>query len=631
MYSRSSDANPNIQDAQSVMATILQNLPRECSLTKIEYEGPRIALHTNNPKFLLENNKILPNIVAQIKKRIVLRIDDSVRVEEEVVKKIVEKYISEKSNISDILFDPALGEAVIFLKKFSEPSNLENMINKLTLETGWKIIFKKTPKMISTVKSINEITKNSTDYRIQFFKRVGEKIFREKMTSNIETSLISLGGFAEIGRSAMVLNTNESNIILDCGLNDYTSDPLLKFPRFDSIGMKLSEIDAILLSHAHFDHTGFLPVLFKYGYQGPVYCTEPTAYLMYILYKEYVKNKGKYANYDDNDYEKIFSHIICLNYNIVTDLTPDVKVTLYNAGHVLGSTSFHFHIGNGDHNFVYTGDIKFGKSSYLENAVWNFPRVETILIEGTNGGREDSFITREEAESKLIDEINQVLKNKKIILMPAQLIGTSQELIVTLDQLMRQKKIKKCKIYIDGLLSEVNSIHEFDSEFLNKDLHNSILSDDNNPFRSRSISIITDIEKQQINSGVVVYPSSMLNCNHSFGYLKRLATDPDNLIIFTSKPIGNSIAKQIVDGKKIFSNETEQIEIKCRIESIYSLNSHSDFNQLNAYISRLRPKLKKIIVNHGERAKVQNFSSYSSKVHNISTQYMQNQEAMRLL
>ena len=94
MYSRSSDANPNIQDAQSVMATILQNLPRECSLTKIEYEGPRIALHTNNPKFLLENNKILPNIVAQIKKRIVLRIDDSVRVEEEEVKKIVEKYIS---------------------------------------------------------------------------------------------------------------------------------------------------------------------------------------------------------------------------------------------------------------------------------------------------------------------------------------------------------------------------------------------------------------------------------------------------------------------------------------------------------------------------------------------------------
>ena len=136
MYSRSSESNPNMQDAQSVMATILQNLPRECSLTKIEYEGPRIALHTNNPKFLLENSKILPNIVAQIKKRIVLRIDESIRIEEEGVKKMVGKYIREKSNISDILFDPALGEATIFLKKFLETSNLENMINKLTLETG---------------------------------------------------------------------------------------------------------------------------------------------------------------------------------------------------------------------------------------------------------------------------------------------------------------------------------------------------------------------------------------------------------------------------------------------------------------------------------------------------------------
>lgn len=631
MYSRSSESNPNIQNAQSVMATILQNLPRECSLTKIEYEGPRIALHTNNPKFLLENNKILPNIVAQIKKRIVLRIDDSLRIEEEGVKKIVEKHISEKSNISDILFDPALGEAVIFLKKFSEINNHEDVINKLTLETGWKVLFKKTPKMVATIKSINKSMKDSTEYRIQFFKRVGEKIFRDKMTSNIETSLVSLGGFAEIGRAAMVLSTNESNILLDCGLNDYASDPLLKFPRFDSIGMKLSDIDAVLLSHAHFDHTGFLPVLFKYGYEGPVYCTEPTAYLMYILFKEHVKKNGKYANYDYKDYERIFSHLIYLNYNIVTDLTPDVKVTLYNAGHVLGSSSFHFHIGNGDHNFVYTGDIKFGKSSYLENAVWNFPRVETLLIEGTNGGREDSFLTREEAEAKLIDEVNQVLKAKKIVLMPAQLIGTSQELIITLDQFIRQKKIKKCKIFLNGLLSEINSIHEFDSEFLSKDLHESIVSDEYNPFRSRSISIITDIEKQELNSGIVIYPSSMLNCNQSFGYMKRLATDPDNLIIFTSKPNGNSIAKQMIDGKRIFSDESEQIEVKCRVESIYSLNSHSDFNQLNAYISRLRPKLKKIIVNHGERAKVQNFSSYSSKVHNISTQYMQNQEAMRLL
>ena len=123
----------------------------------------------------------------------------------------------------------------------------------------------------------------------------------------------------------------------------------------------------------------------------------------------------------------------------------------------------------------------------------------------------------------------------------------------------------------------------------------------------------------------------MLNCHKTFEYLKKIATNPDNLIIFTSKPNGICNAKQVTEGKRKFSDGREQIEIKCRIENIYSLNSHSDFNQLNAYISRLRPKLKKIIVNHGERAKVQNFSSYSSKVHNITTQYMQNQEALKLI
>ncbi len=613
------------------MATILQNLPKECSLTKIEYEGPRIALHTNKPQFLLENNKILSNIVGQIKKRIVLRIDEAIRIDEGEVQKVAEKYVPQESSITDILFDPALGEATIFVKKISELIKDEKIINNIILESGWKISFKKTPKNMVTIKNINKIMKNASDYRIQFYKRTGEKIFREKLDPNIEANLNSLGGFAEIGRSSMILSTNESNVLLDCGMNIYTKDPLSRFPRFDSNGIKLSEIDAVLLTHAHFDHTGFLPMLFKYGYDGPVYCTEPTSYLMYILYREYIKHYGSEAHYTDKEFEKIFSHLIHLNYNIVTDVAPDIKVTFYNAGHVIGSSSFHLHIGNGDHNFVYTGDIKFGKSSYLENAVWNFPRVETLLIEGTNGGREDSYLSREDAQEKLIAVLNKVISNQKLVLMPAQLIGTSQELLITLDMLIKQKKIMKCKLYIEKLVTEINSIHEFNLEFLNRELQQSMVSNDYNPFRSKNIAPITDINTQKLDSGVIIYPSSMLNCRSSKDYLKRVSNDPGNVIIFTSKPSGMTLGKEIIDGQRKLSLNDEDLELRCAIETIYSFNSHSDFNQLNAYISRLRPKLRKILVNHGERSKVQNFSGYSSKVHNISTQYLQNQEAIKLL
>jgi uncharacterized protein len=631
MYSRSFESSQNLHESQSVMATILQNLPKECSLTKIEYEGPRIALHTNKPQFLLENNKILSNIVSQIKKRIILRIDEAIRIDEGEVQKVAEKYVPQESNITDILFDPALGEATIFVKKISEIIKDEKIINNIILESGWKISFKKTPKNMVTIKNINKIIRNVSDYRIQFYKRIGEKIFREKLDPNIEANLNSLGGFAEIGRSSMILSTNESNVLLDCGMNLYTKDPLSKFPRFDSTGIKPSEIDAVLLTHAHFDHTGFLPMLFKYGYNGPVYCTEPTAYLMYILYREYIKHYGSEAHYTDTEFEKIFSHLISLNYNIVTDVAPDIKVTLYNAGHIIGSSSFHLHIGNGDHNFVYTGDIKFGKSSYLENAVWNFPRVETLLIEGTNGGREDSYMSREDAEEKLVELLNKVINNQKLVLMPAQLVGTSQELLITLDMLIKQKKIKKCKLYIEKLVTEINSIHEFNLEFLNRELQQSIISNDYNPFRSKNIASITDINTQKLDSGIIIYPSSMLNCSSSVDYLKRISNDPGNLIIFTSKPSGMTIGKEIIDGQRKISLNDEDLELKCAIETIYSFNSHSDFNQLNAYISRLRPKLRKIFVNHGERSKVQNFSGYSTKVHNISTQYLQNQEAIKLL
>ena len=631
MYSRSFESSQNLQDNQSVMATILQNLPKECSLTKIEYEGPRIALHTNKPQFLLENNKILSNIVGQIKKRIVLRIDETIRIDEREVQKVSEKYVPQESGITEILFDPALGEAVIFVRKLSEIIKDEKIINNIILESGWKISFKKAPKSMVAIKNINKIIRNASDYRIQFYKRIGEKIFREKLDPNIEANLNSLGGFAEIGRSSMILSTNESNVLLDCGMNIYSKDPLSRFPRFDSTGIKLSEIDAVLLTHAHFDHMGFLPMLFKYGYNGPVYCTEPTSYLMYILYKEYIKRYGSDAHYTDKEFEKIFSHLIHLNYNIVTDVAPDIKVTFYNAGHIIGSSSFHLHLGNGDHNFVYTGDIKFGKSSYLENAVWNFPRVETLLIEGTNGGRDDSYLSREDAQERLIEEINKVIRNQKLVLMPSQLIGTSQELLITLDMLIKQKKIMKCRLYIDKLVTEINSIHEFNLEFLNRELQQSIISNDYNPFRSRNITLISDIATQELDPGIIIYPSSMLNCIYSKDYLKKVSDDPGNLIIFTTIPTGMTLGKEIIDGQRKISLNDQDFEIRCAIETMYSFNSHSDFNQLNAYISRLRPKLRKILVNHGEKSKVQNFSGYSSKVHNISTQYLQNQEAIKLL
>ena len=157
------------------------------------------------------------------------------------------------------------------------------------------------------------------------------------------------------------------------------------------------------------------------------------------------------------------------------------------------------------------------------------------------------------------------------------------------------------------------------TEFLNKEIQQNINSGVYNPFRSRSLNLINIIEdKKDLEPGIILLPSSMLQCLDSINYLKKVIGDPNNMIIFISNQFNGTVGKSIIDKEKKISINNNYYDIECKIETIYSFNSHSDFNQLNAYISRLKPKLRKILINHGERSKVQNFASYSSKVHNIS-------------
>ena len=182
------------------------------------------------------------------------------------------------------------------------------------------------------------------------------------------------------------------------------------------------------------------------------------------------------------------------------------------------------------------------------------------------------------------------------------------------------------------IIIEANSIHEIYTEFLNKEIQQSILSSTYNPFRSRSLNSINILEdKKDLESGVIIIPSYFLQFINSSKYLKKITEDPGNMIIFISNQINDTVGKRIMDRERNIVIGNNQYEIKCRVDVLQTFNSHSDFNQLNAYISRLKPKLRKIIVNHGERSKVQNFASYSSKTHNVATQYQLNQEAVKIL
>jgi KH/beta-lactamase-domain protein len=619
--------------SQNIMAVILNSLPNESGLTKVEYEGPRIALYSKNPSYLIQNTQIVFNMVNAIKKRIVIRTDESIRKSEEESIRILDKVIPKEIGITDTFFDQALGEAVIFVEKPSLLTNISEDFENVDLleKTGWKIRITKAPQIMSTIKNINKILCNSVNERIHFYKEVGEKIFRSKLNGITEASLITLGGFAEVGRSSMLLSTHESKILLDCGINIAGKDSLSTLPRFDITGFEINEIDAIVLSHAHLDHTGFLPALFKYGYRGPVYCSEPTLPLMNLLQEEYVKNTSGTALYSDKDIDEVIIHTIPLTFGIVTDISPDVKLVLSNSGHILGSASIHLHIGNGDHNVVYTGDMKFGRMFSLENASWNFPRVETMIIESTHGGKEDVFPQREEADTRLIDSINKTTAENGKVLIPVPTVGLSQELILSINMHMRTGKIVETKVLIEKIIFNASSIHETYPHYLSKELKYMILRDEENPFRSKQFVIIESQSLRSEEPAIILAPSSMLTGGPSVEYLKQISEDPKSTLVLTSFQAAGTPGKNIQDGSREVLINDHNIKINCQVEKIEGFSNHSDYNQLVAYINRLRPKLRRVLVNHGERTKVQNLASSLNRMFKIQTQHPLVQEAIKLL
>ena len=613
---------------QNIMAVILQSLPHEANLTKIEYEGPCIALYSKNPSYLLQNNQLVLNMVNTIKKRIVIRIDESLRLSQDESTNVIGDTVPKESGIAGTFFDAVLGEAVIFARKpwtiLREGGDVD-----LTEKIGWKVRVRKAPQNMLPIETLYKILGETVSQRTKFYREVGDKIFRPKLTEQAEASLLTLGGFAEVGRSCMLLETRESKIILDCGLNLSAKDSLGALPRFDITGIGMEEVDAVVLSHAHLDHTGFLPALFKYGYRGPVYCTEPTLLLMSILQRDYLKYSGSDALYTEQDIDRAVTHTITLMLGIVTDISPDIKLVLSNSGHIIGSTLIHLHIGNGEHNLVYTSDMKFGKTQTLENASWSFPRVETMIIESTYGGKEDIMCPREQSEANLVSAVERTLTAGGHVLMPVPAVGISQELILLLDRFTKGGRLKT-KVLVEKIISEATAVYEAYPEFLSKELGKHVLESEASQFGSE-FSIVESETLKPSEPAIVLAPSSMLIGGPSVGYLKQIADTPKSTLIILSYQSLDTPGRAILDGARQIRIGGETIELQCQVERIDGLGSHSDYNQLMAYVMRLRPKLRRVLVNHGERPKAQNLASMINKQFRIQTQHPLVQEAIKLL
>ena len=407
-------------------------------------------------------------------------------------------------------------------------------------------------------------------------------------------------------------------------------DPSLLFqdltPQFD-----LEALDAVVISHAHLDHCGFLPFLFKYGYDGPVYCSAPTSSLMTLLQLDYLdvmSKQGMRLPYDQKNVRDTVLHTIPLRYGAVTDISPDIRLTLHNSGHILGASVVHLHIGEGLHNLVYTGDYKYGQTMLLEPATTFFPRVETIITESTYGAPQDLMPSRIVAEERLSSVINRTLERGGKVIIPVPAVGRAQEIMLIIDGYMKRGLMKEAPVFIEGMISEATAIHTAYPEYLAREVRNSILHEGINPFQSDYFTIVEHPSaRDEIVEGdpsIIMATAGMLEGGPIIDYFKRLASDELNTVIFVSYQIQGTLGRRVQKGlteTPIVNDDgrIEVIKVRVNVESIEGFSGHSDRRQIINYIRRVMPKPERIIVCHGESTKCLGLANFLRRRYNVET------------
>lgn len=629
-----------LEDAKEQIRKIA---PSDVNITAIEFEGPVVVIYTRDMEKFASNNDIVRQLAQGLRRRVAIRPDPGMLADPEVVEKRIREIIPEDAQITDIYFEDDTGEVTIeAIAPGLVIGKHGSILNEIKKEVGWAPKVVRAPPLPSkTVSDIRNYLRQISDERKSFLKKVGRRLARPRIEGESWVRMTALGGYREVGRSATLLSTRESKVLIDCGVDP--SDKEGATPYFNAPEIQpLENLDAIVITHAHLDHCALLPALFKYGYDGPIYCTPPTRDLMSLMQLDYIKvsfGEGKKAPYESSHVREMVAHCIPLKYGETTDIAPDIRLTFQNAGHILGSAVCHFHIGDGLYNIAFTGDMKFERTWLFNPTVNKFPRLETLVIESTYGGYRDIQPSRVEAGNALKDIVERTMKNGGKALIPVFAVGRSQEVMLVLEEMMRTSKLPNVPVYLDGMIWEATAIHTAYPEYLNSQLRTQIFQMGQNPFLSPIFKRVETSEMRErichdIEPCIVLATGGMMNGGPVLEYLKAWADDPKNSLIFVGYQaegtLGNKIQKGWSELQLSERGKPITVKIRLNVEVAEGFSGHSDRRQLMSYIASLDPKPERIIIGHGDEHKCSDLASSIYKKFNVETRAPMNLETIRM-
>jgi KH/beta-lactamase-domain protein len=607
------------------------------ALSRVELEGSEIVVYTKDRDFFVSHDEEIRHAVEQLKKRIEIRPESGLCMDQEFVRKKIAELVPEDAKIKDIYFETERSLVIIAAEK---PGLVigkgGETFRKIKAETFWIPRIERVPSIKSDViDGIRKVLHTESKFRKEFLNRIGESIFTERKTNRDWIRIIGLGGWREVGRSCMLIETPKSKVLMDCGVNVGGTNGGV-FPYFQAKEFDYSELDAIIVSHPHLDHLGCVPMLYERGYDGPLYLTTPTMDLATLLWLDYIdvmQRSGTTPLFTAKGVKDAVKHSIPLDYGEVSDVAPDIRLTFQNAGHILGSALVHLHIGEGLHNIVYASDMKFGRTTLLDPAFTDFQRVETLIIESTYGASEDIMPPRQEAERQLLDIINNTMQRGGMVLIPSFSVERAQDVMAILVESNFQYPV-----FIDGMIWDATGIFTAYPEYMSRDVQRKVFNNQD-PFKSEIFKrIASPQEREKVWTQapcVVISTSGMLSGGPAIEHLKAMAENPANTLIFVGYQAEGTLGRRIQKGWKDIPMRSEDgknfnVNLKMEIQTVDGMSGHSDRNQLINFVGRLGSKPDRIIVCHGEQAKTLDLARTLHKLFRIETMAPKNLEAIRL-
>ena len=433
-----------------------------------------------------------------------------------------------------------------------------------------------------------------------------------------------LGATRSVTGSMHIIESNGRRVLLDCGLFQGRREESNRRNR--NLPFDPKSVERVVLSHAHIDHSGNLPNLVKGGYQNSIYSTFATRDLCLTMLKDsaYIQEKdAQYLNkrkerkklppieplYDIDDVEQTLSLFRGISYGKGFYVSADVKLTFYDAGHILGSALSIFDITENGKNLrlAYVVDLGRKNLPILRDPAM-IKDIHFMIIESTYGSRlhEDMSGT----EEKLATVVNEAIQAGGKIIIPAFSLGRTQEVVYCLNKLQNQQKIPPIKIFVDSPLAvNVTEIFRLHPECFDKETNQMIASDEH-PFGWGKITYVRDVEaSKRLNKldepCIIVSASGMCEAGRILHHLKNNVEDPTNTILVVGFMGKGTLGRRIVERHEKVRIFGEEYRLKARVEVFNEFSAHADRNELLEYVNNTKGSLQGVFVVHGEEEQSQ--------------------------